>query len=88
VTDPKGDYITHVKEKLAELFTRGRVNILIGSREGVPPGVFRFASLVVDLVPEVTIATDFVIPSLAIALAAALEETGVLPRYVGRRRKH
>jgi tRNA acetyltransferase TAN1 len=88
VTDPKGDYITHVKEKLAELFTRGRVNILIGSREGVPPGVFRFASLVVDLVPEVTIATDFVIPSLAIALAAALEETGILPRYIGRRRKH
>jgi len=88
VTDPKGDYITHVKDKLAELFQRERVNILIGSREGIPPGVFRFASLVVDLVPEVTIATDFVVPSLAIALASALEEAGALPRYVGKRRKH
>jgi tRNA acetyltransferase TAN1 len=89
VTDPKDDYLTHVKEKLAELFTKEkRVNILIGAREGVPPGVFRFASLVIDLVPQVTIATDFVIPSLAIGLVATLEETGVLPRYVGRRRKH
>jgi tRNA acetyltransferase TAN1 len=89
VTDPKGDYLTHVKEKLAELFIKEeRVNILIGAREGVPPGVFRFASLVIDLVPQVTIATDFVIPSLAIGLVAALEETGVLPRYVGKRRKH
>ncbi len=88
VTDPKGDYITHVKEKLAELFRRDRVNVLIGSREGIPTGVFRFASLVVDLVPEVTIATDFVVPSLAIALVSALEEAGALPRYVGKRRKH
>jgi len=88
VTDPKGDYITHVKEKLAELFTRERVNILIGAREGVPSGVFRFASMIIDLVPQVTIATDFVIPSLAIALVATLEETSVLPRYVGKRRKH
>lgn len=87
VTDPKGDYITHVKEKLAELFRSERVNILVGAREGVPPGVFRFASLVVDLVPEVTIATDFVLPSIAIAIVAALEEAGALPKYAGKRRK-
>ncbi|AET32800.1 hypothetical protein P186_1372 [Pyrobaculum ferrireducens] len=87
VTDPKGDYITHVKERLAELFRSKRVNILIGAREGVPPGVFRFASLVVDLVPEVTIATDFVIPSIAIAIVAALEEAGALPKYAGKRRR-
>lgn len=86
VTDPKGDYITHVKDKLAELFKAERVNFLIGSREGVPPGVFRFASLVVDLVPEVTIATDFVIPSLAVAIASALEEANALPKYVGKKR--
>ncbi|ACB40545.1 SPOUT family RNA methylase [Pyrobaculum neutrophilum] len=85
VTDPKGDYITHVKDKLADLFREDRVNVLVGSREGVPPGVYRFAALVVDLVPEVTIATDFVIPSLAIAIASALEEAGALPRYVGKR---
>jgi tRNA acetyltransferase TAN1 len=88
VTDPKGDYITHVKEELAQLFRRDRVNVLIGSREGIPTGVFRLASLVVDLVPEVTIATDFVVPSLAVALVSALEEAGALPRYVGKRRKH
>lgn len=87
VTDPKGAYITHVKEQLAQLFTQTRVNVLVGSREGVPPGVFRFASLVVDLVPEVTIATDFVLPSLAIAIVGMLEETGVLPRYI-KKTKH
>ncbi|MEM0278317.1 SPOUT family RNA methylase [Pyrobaculum sp.] len=87
VTDPKGEYVTHVKEKLAELFSRERVNILIGAREGVPPGVFRFATLVVDLVPQVTIATDFVVPSLAIALISALEEAKALPKYTGRRDK-
>ncbi len=87
VTDPKGDYITRVKERLAELFARDRVNILIGAREGVPPGVFRFATLVVDLVPQVTIATDFVVPSLAIALISALEEAKALPKYTGRRDK-
>ncbi|MFN3804873.1 MAG: SPOUT family RNA methylase [Pyrobaculum sp.] len=88
VTDPKGAYITHVKEQLAHLFSQNRVNILIGSREGVPPGVFRFASLVVDLAPEVTIATDFVVPSLAIAVVGVLEEAGVLPRYVRKGAKH
>ncbi|MEZ0319149.1 MAG: SPOUT family RNA methylase [Pyrobaculum sp.] len=88
VTDPKGEYLTHVKQKLAELYTHNRVNVLIGAREGVPPGVFRFASLVVDLIPEVTVATDFVIPSIAIGLTSALEETGAMPRYTGRRAKH
>jgi tRNA acetyltransferase TAN1 len=87
VTDPKGEYITHLKDKLAELFRRDRINVLIGSREGIPIGVFRFASLVVDLVPEVTIATDFVVPSLAIALISALEEAGALPRYAGKRKR-
>ncbi|ABP51208.1 MAG: SPOUT family RNA methylase [Pyrobaculum arsenaticum] len=87
VTDPKGDYVTHAKERLAELFKSGRVNVLIGAREGVPTGVFRFASLVIDLIPEVTIATDFVVPALAIGLISALEEAGTLPRYLGKRKK-
>lgn len=87
VTDPKGEYVTHVKERLAELFKNDRVNVLIGAREGVPTGVFRFASLVIDLIPEVTIATDFVVPALAIGLVSALEEAGALPRYLGKRKK-
>lgn len=86
VTDPKGDYLMHVKDKIAELFQHDRVNVLVGSREGIPPGIFRMASLVVDFIPEVTISTDFVIPSLAIAFSSALEEAGVLPRWRGKRR--
>ncbi|MEM1932316.1 MAG: SPOUT family RNA methylase [Pyrobaculum sp.] len=87
VTDPKGDYISHIRERLVESFRHKRVNILIGAREGVPSGVFRFATAVVDLAPQVTIATDFVIPSLAIGLLEALEESGLLARYEKRRGK-
>lgn len=87
VADPKGDYIAHVRDKIVDSFRKKRVNILIGAREGIPPGVFRFATAVVDLIPQVTIATDFVIPSLALALLGALEESDLLPRYERRRGK-
>ncbi len=85
-TDPKGVYISHAREKLAQLFSHDRINVLIGSREGIPPGVFRFTSLVIDLMPGVTLATDFVIPSVVVGFVSTLEEAGVLPRR--ERTKH
>ncbi len=82
VTDPKGHYIMHVKDKLAEIFSsHEKVHVLIGAREGIPVGIFRFATLTVDLIPQVTIATDYAITSTVIAVIAALEEQGVLERY-------
>ncbi len=88
VTDPKGEYITHVKDKLAELFRRyDRVNVLIGAREGIPVGIFRFADLVVDLSPEITISTDYALVSTVMAFIAALEEAGALEHHERRRKR-
>ncbi len=82
VTDPKGEYVMHVKDKLAEIFTKyDKVHILVGAREGIPVGIFRFATLVIDLIPQVTIATDYAITSTVIAIVSALEEAGVLEKY-------
>ncbi|NPB00827.1 MAG: RNA-binding protein [Crenarchaeota archaeon] len=85
VTDPKGEYIMHVKDKLAEIFQKhDKVHILVGAREGIPVGIFRFATLVIDLIPQITISTDYAITSTVIGLISALEETGILEKYVTR----
>ncbi len=85
VTDPKGEYIMHVKDKLAEIFQKSkRVHVLVGAREGIPVGIFRFATLVIDLIPQVTISTDYAITSTIIGLVSALEESGVFEKYVTR----
>ncbi|MCS7139671.1 MAG: SPOUT family RNA methylase [Candidatus Nezhaarchaeota archaeon] len=74
VFEPEGSYIGSISGKLRDLLLSGRrVNILVGSREGIPKGVFRFASAVVDLCPGVTIATDFAASSAIIALASLLQ---------------
>jgi len=88
VTDPKGEYITHVKHELARLFREYPVvNVFIGAREGIPVGIFRFADLVVDLCPQVTIATDYALVSTVIAFISALEEAGALEKFPERPRK-
>jgi tRNA acetyltransferase TAN1 len=74
VFEPEGDYVGSMSERLRSLLLSGkRVNVLVGSREGIPKGVFRFASAVVDLCPGVTIATDFAASSAIIALASLLQ---------------
>ncbi len=60
VTSTRGKPITEVKETIYKLFKGKvkRVNVLVGAREGIPTGIFRFANVVVDLSPGVTISTD------------------------------
>ncbi|MEM1673412.1 MAG: SPOUT family RNA methylase [Candidatus Bathyarchaeia archaeon] len=75
VFEPEGEPISSVSEKLAELVIKNeRTNFLIGSREGIPLGIFRFASLIIDLCPGVTIATDLAAASALIALAFAVHQ--------------
>ncbi len=76
VLEPEGEPLPKVSGKIAEFFLKhsGRVNVLVGSREGIPKGVFRLASLVVDLCPGVTISTDYAASSALIAIANVLEE--------------
>ncbi|RLE81980.1 MAG: RNA-binding protein [Thermoprotei archaeon] len=63
-----------------------RINILVGAREGLPVGVFRFASIVVDLSPGVTISTDFAGVAAIVALLTSLEERGFFPIFEGKKK--
>ncbi len=73
VFEPEGRYIGDVAEELARLVRgRKRINLLFGSREGIPPGVYRFADMVVDIAPGVTLSTDYAAAAGLIALATVL----------------
>ncbi len=75
VFEPEGNPVDSVALTLAEIvIKKKRVNFLVGSREGIPHGIFRFAELVIDLCPGVTIATDLASASALIALAFALHQ--------------
>lgn len=82
VTDPTGIPVGKAFREIADAFLwGGRVNVLAGAREGVPKGVFRFATVVVDLCPGVTFATEHTIPAAVEAIVASLEAEGVLSRF-------
>jgi tRNA acetyltransferase TAN1 len=76
VLEPEGEPLPRVSNRIAEFFLKrsGRVNLLVGSREGIPKGVYRFASLIVDLCPGVTISTDYAASSALIAVANVIED--------------
>ena len=72
VFEPEGDYVLDRVFELRELFRRRRVNMLFGSRVGVPEGVYRFADLVLDIAPGVTLSTEFAVPAALMAVLQAL----------------
>ena len=76
VLEPEGEPITSVSDQIADIFfsRHERVNMLIGSREGIPTGVYRFANLVIDVCPGVTISTDYAAAAALIAISTVLEE--------------
>lgn len=75
ITDPLGDEIAKVKEKLKQdLLWKDEVVIFIGAREGLPKGLFRKADYVIDLAPYITFATELAIPSCITALIDVYEE--------------
>lgn len=75
VTSAKGKPIDEVAPTIAEILKKyDRVNVFIGSREGIPTGIYRFASVVVDFFPGVTFSTEFGIPAAVTALVHAYLE--------------
>ena len=75
VFEPEGEPVSSVATRLADLVINNeRVNFLIGSREGIPLGIFRHANIVVDLCPGVTIATDLAAASALMALAFSVHQ--------------
>jgi len=80
VFEPEGDYIAHKRKELKEmLFNRKikRINILVGSREGIPSGLYRFADLVLDICPGVTISTDYAAASAIMAILTVIGDSEV-----------
>ena len=75
VLEPEGEHISKVADELWERIRgHGRVNILVGSREGIPLGVYRFADLVVDIAPGLTISTEYAAAAALIAMATILHD--------------
>lgn len=69
ITDPKGPTLAEVEEKLArDIHHAKEVVVFIGSREGIPRGLFRFADYVIDLAPYMTFATEHGIPAALVSL--------------------
>ncbi len=81
VLEPEGTPVSTAVDQLKRVFSRGKtVNILAGSREGIPLGIYRFADIILDIAPGITLSTEYAVSSALIAIATALygdlEEAG------------
>lgn len=76
VFEPEGEPISKLTNELVELLLKSkkRVNLLFGSREGIPLGVYRYADLVVDIAPGITLSTEYAASSALIAIGTLLHE--------------
>ncbi len=75
VFEPEGEYVSRVADELYRLLKSGkRVNMLFGSREGIPQGVYRFADLVLDIAPGITLSTEYAAASALIAVASVVHD--------------
>ncbi len=77
VLEPEGLQIRDALPKLKELFSKAeRITLLIGSREGIPKGIYRMADLILDLAPGITLSTELAAPSALAAIYTALNISG------------
>jgi len=79
VFEPEGEPISKVGEELSRIVLdcvrKGkRINVLVGAREGIPTGVFRFATMVLDVAPGIVISTDYALASALIALSTVVHD--------------
>jgi len=87
VTSTRGVPLSQASDVLVEMFKDDHVFVLIGAREGIPTGIFRFAKLVLDVAPGITLPTDHAASSILIALISALEQAKALPVMPKRRKR-
>lgn len=76
VFEPEGEPISKLTNELLQLLVKSkkRVNLLFGSREGIPLGVYRYADLVIDIAPGITLSTEYAASSALIAIGTLLHE--------------
>lgn len=79
VFEPEGKPISQLRVELEKIFleSKRRVNILVGSRVGIPKGIYRFADMVVDVAPGITISTDYAAASALIAISTLIHDAMV-----------
>lgn len=80
IFEPEGEPVSKVASELAsfitENFKKGReIALMVGAREGVPSGLFRFADYVIDLAPGIVLSTEYALSSALIALTTVLHES-------------
>ena len=73
ITSALGDSLSQCTERIRGLFDEKRVNVFIGSRKGIPTGLFRFAGVVVDLCPGLTYATEHGIPAAMVGIVSCVQ---------------
>ena len=74
VTSAAGKPIVECRDEIRQLLTESsRLYLFIGSRQGVPRGVFRDANLLVNLAPGLTFATEHGIPAAVAGIMACLD---------------
>lgn len=79
ICEPEGEPVSRISSELADFILRNmrrgrQVVLMVGAREGVPTGLFRFADYVVDLAPGIVISTEYALSSALIAIATIMHE--------------
>lgn len=75
VFEPEGDPISKRDKDVLEIVKGGRrVTLLFGSREGIPEGVYRFADLVLDIAPGITLSTEYAAAAALIAIGSVVHD--------------
>lgn len=77
VFEPEGEPITRISDEISKFIISNikkdkKIYVMIGAREGIPVGVFRFANYVVDIAPGIVISTEYALASALIALATVM----------------
>jgi len=66
ITTTKGKISTlHTKNIIKRLYQeKKKIYVLIGSNQGIPTGLYRQADVLLDIAPNITLATDVAVPSI------------------------
>ena len=73
VFEPEGKQLRDIADKLVAIFRNNkRINFLLGSREGIPKGVYRLADMVIDLASDITLPTELAAPAALTAVYTVL----------------
>ncbi|MEM4483884.1 MAG: SPOUT family RNA methylase [Candidatus Methanomethylicia archaeon] len=79
IFEPEGEPISKISGEVADFILEnvksGRnINLMVGAREGIPTGLFRFANYVLDIAPGIVISTDYALASAITAITTILHE--------------